>query len=179
MTCFIISKSQNPQNQYHILIRDTSRQVILSLLSFAGIFIKIYHKYFIDLLTICLKICICLFRSAVCMYIWVLWIFNLQPLGRFSSWSNGMFVQFEVTAFLWTNINSKAHWANMGPIWGRQDPGGPHVGPMNFAVWEFYMVLYTAHQHWTYRISQDYIYGTKRTLVHFAKINHYLRLENK
>ena len=23
----------------------------------------------------------------------------------------------------------------MGPIWGRQDPGGPHVGPMNFAVW--------------------------------------------
>ena len=24
----------------------------------------------------------------------------------------------------------------MGPIWGRQDPGGPHVGPMNFAFWE-------------------------------------------
>ena len=24
---------------------------------------------------------------------------------------------------------------NMGPIWGRQDPGGPHVGPMNFAIW--------------------------------------------
>ena len=22
----------------------------------------------------------------------------------------------------------------MGPIWGRQDPGGPHVGPMNFAI---------------------------------------------
>ena len=22
----------------------------------------------------------------------------------------------------------------MGPIWGRQDPGGPHVGPMNFAL---------------------------------------------
>ena len=28
--------------------------------------------------------------------------------------------------------DSKAHGANMGPIWGRQDPGGPHVGPMNF-----------------------------------------------
>ena len=26
--------------------------------------------------------------------------------------------------------------ANMGPIWNRQDPGGPHVGPMNFAIWE-------------------------------------------
>ena len=27
------------------------------------------------------------------------------------------------------------HGANMGPIWGREDPGGPHVGPMNFAIW--------------------------------------------
>ena len=23
----------------------------------------------------------------------------------------------------------------MGPIRGRQDPGGPHIGPMNFAFW--------------------------------------------
>ena len=23
----------------------------------------------------------------------------------------------------------------MGPIWGRQDPGRPHVGPVNFAIW--------------------------------------------
>ena len=23
----------------------------------------------------------------------------------------------------------------MGSIWGRQDPGGPHGGPMNFAIW--------------------------------------------
>ena len=23
----------------------------------------------------------------------------------------------------------------MAPIWGRQDPGGSHVGPMNFAMW--------------------------------------------
>ena len=23
----------------------------------------------------------------------------------------------------------------MGPIWGRQDPGGPYVGPMNLAIW--------------------------------------------
>ena len=30
--------------------------------------------------------------------------------------------------------NSKVHGANMGPIWGQQDPGGPHVGPMNFAI---------------------------------------------
>ena len=25
----------------------------------------------------------------------------------------------------------------MEPIWGRQDPDGSHVGPMNFAVWEY------------------------------------------
>ena len=31
--------------------------------------------------------------------------------------------------------DSKVHGANMGHIWGLQDPGGPHVGPMNFAIW--------------------------------------------
>ena len=29
----------------------------------------------------------------------------------------------------------KVHGANMGPTWGRQDPGGPRVGPTNFAFW--------------------------------------------
>ena len=32
--------------------------------------------------------------------------------------------------------DSKVHGANMGPIWGQPDPGGPHVGPMNFAIWK-------------------------------------------
>ena len=51
----------------------------------------------------------------------------------------------------------------MGPIWGRQDPGGPHVGPMNFAIWVhpeinglspmiynssvFAVLLYILHRH--------------------------------
>ena len=30
----------------------------------------------------------------------------------------------------------------MGPIWGRQDPGAPHVGPMNLAICE--------NAHWTH-----------------------------
>ena len=34
--------------------------------------------------------------------------------------------------------DNKVHGANMGPIWSRQDPGGPHVGPMNFAIWGMY-----------------------------------------
>ena len=32
--------------------------------------------------------------------------------------------------------DSKVHEANMGPILGRQDPGGPHVGPTNIAIWD-------------------------------------------
>ena len=35
----------------------------------------------------------------------------------------------------WGGPDSKVHVANTGPTWGRQDPGGPHVGYMNFAIW--------------------------------------------
>ena len=34
-----------------------------------------------------------------------------------------------------TYPDSKVYGADMGPIWGRQDPGGPHVGPINFTIW--------------------------------------------
>ena len=34
-----------------------------------------------------------------------------------------------------TYPDSEVHGATMGPIWGRQGPGGPHVGPMNVAIW--------------------------------------------
>ena len=40
----------------------------------------------------------------------------------------------------------KVHGANMGPIWDRQDPGGPHVGPMNFAIWGAVYGKPTAYQ---------------------------------
>ena len=44
---------------------------------------------------------------------------------------------------------SKVHGVNMGPTWGRQDPRGPYVGPMNLAIWGIYvlrvsrMILFT------------------------------------
>ena len=41
-----------------------------------------------------------------------------------------------VTFYVLYSPDSKIHWDNMGPIWGRQDPGGPHIGPMNFAIGE-------------------------------------------
>ena len=37
--------------------------------------------------------------------------------------------------------DSKVYGANMGPICGRQDPGGRHVGPMDFAIWGIYWIL--------------------------------------
>ena len=39
---------------------------------------------------------------------------------------------------LWYHIpDNKVCGANMGPTWGWQDPGGPHVGPMNFGPMNF------------------------------------------
>ena len=40
--------------------------------------------------------------------------------------------------FSYTNLNSKVHVANMGPMWGPQDPGGPQVGQVNLAIWKSY-----------------------------------------
>ena len=45
------------------------------------------------------------------------------------------------TAFTYHSVilkqspDSKVYGTNMEPIWGRQDPVGPHVGPMNLAIW--------------------------------------------
>ena len=38
--------------------------------------------------------------------------------------------------------DSKIHGANMGPTWGRQDPGGPHVGHTNLAIWAVIQELF-------------------------------------
>ena len=42
---------------------------------------------------------------------------------------------YQPFAHMTASSDSKVHGADMGPIWGRQAPGGPHVGPMNFAIW--------------------------------------------
>ena len=46
------------------------------------------------------------------------------------------FVVNILTCTYHSNPDSKVHGANMRPIWGRQDPGGPHVGPVDFSIWE-------------------------------------------
>ena len=39
----------------------------------------------------------------------------------------------------------KVHGENMGLIWGQQDPGGPHVGPINFAIWDMALMIVSLH----------------------------------
>ena len=56
--------------------------------------------------------------------------------------------------------DSKVHGANMGPIWGRQDPGGPHVGPMNFAIWARFREL---NHHW---FRQWFVDKRRQAMIH-------------
>ena len=49
--------------------------------------------------------------------------------------------------------DSKVHGANVGPIWGRQDPGGPHIGPINLAIWD--STSKTTDQHFVDTIAYD------------------------
>ena len=51
----------------------------------------------------------------------ILWSSHLKS-GKVKSWSS--------------NPDNKVDGANMGHTWGQQDQGGPHVGPMNLAIWE-------------------------------------------
>ena len=45
---------------------------------------------------------------------------------------------FSATFWHWSNHpDSNVHVANMGPTWGRQEPGGPHVGHTDFAIWAY------------------------------------------
>ena len=65
-----------------------------------------------------------------------------------------------------SNPDSKVHEANMGHIWGRQDPSGPHVGPMNFVIW---VNAISSLQCWrVFIVSCDMIPYYKRTRPYLA-----------
>ena len=63
----------------------------------------------------------------------------------------GVFCEFIVWSALpvHSNPDSKVHGANMGPIWDRQGPGGPHVSPMNFAIWEVRHAISCHKKRWS------------------------------
>ena len=50
-----------------------------------------------------------------------------------------LLVGFDTILFIYTDPDSKVHEANMGHIWGRQDPGGHHVGPWTLLSGEVYI----------------------------------------
>ena len=41
--------------------------------------------------------------------------------------------------------DGKIHGASVGPTWGHRDPGGPHVGHMNFVTWELKWLIRHFH----------------------------------
>ena len=55
--------------------------------------------------------------------------------------------------------DSKIHGANIGSTWGCQDPGEPHVGHTNLAIWDTIFILtpstdvdsvnWLQHKNWT------------------------------
>ena len=68
-----------------------------------------------------------------------------------------------------THPDSKDHGANKGSIWGRQGPGGPHVGPMNLAILDTTcnhsasyrsigssIAWHVIHQMWEHRLTKDF-----------------------
>ena len=67
--------------------------------------------------------------SWVHFYLWRWYI------GRNSLWMNYTTSYIQAKFSQTYATESKVHVANMGPIWGRQVPGGPHVGHMNLAIW--------------------------------------------
>ena len=69
----------------------------------------------------------------------------ISLIGRSEMWEWLQNVIFEAIP------DSKVHGANMGPIWDPQNPGGLHVGPMNFAIWD---VMDKVHQHFLSNCSQ-------------------------
>ena len=59
------------------------------------------------------------------MYIWVSTIDN-KALSQQINHTNYIIIN---------SPDTKVHGPKMGPIWGWQDPDGPHVGPLNFVIW--------------------------------------------
>ena len=55
-------------------------------------------------------------------------------------------------------FDSKVHGANMGPIWGRQDPGGPQIVPMNFAIWGVYFLKCKASRKTNTKITLEWMH---------------------
>ena len=61
--------------------------------------------------------------------------------------------------------DSKDQGANMGPPLGGQDPGGPHFGPMNLAIWDVLYIMFKWLNDWSW-ILIKHRPGKRRIIPH-------------
>ena len=74
-------------------------------------------------------------RRSVCIV-----FVDCNPVIRFAKWCEQGAIAVTIVV---GNVypDSKVHGANMGSIWGRQDPGAPHVGPINIVIWDHNVLM--------------------------------------
>ena len=100
-----------------------------------------------------------------------------QQVYATGSWGYSLFWEIRIVGWCPITIeckdpDSKVRGANMGPIWGRQDPCGPHVGPMNFAVWGHLQAQWWSSSGTLCLCMNIYIHGLVLKVVDFL-IGHY------
>ena len=75
-------------------------------------------------------------RNRYCILIWILLkLVHNSPVHNNSALFHVMAWWLFGANYYVAYPDRKVHGANMEPTWGRQDPGGSHIGPMNFAIW--------------------------------------------
>ena len=72
--------------------------------------------------------------------------------------------------------DSKVHGDNMGFTWGRQDPVGPQVGPMNFAIRECIMIYQQGILCCT---AKTHFYALVNLEAYFSQTTHYHFYDNR
>ena len=72
-----------------------------------------------------------------------------EPLKPIMSALHGKWGKYKTRGlyYYWDPMLSQASLIArfMGPTWGRQGPGGPHVGPMNLAIWALNYFQHSFH----------------------------------
>ena len=74
-------------------------------------------------------------------------------------------VPSQPTGMCWVILIRKVRGANVGPTWGRHDPGGPRVGPMNFAIWDDLTCSPVITYYWCNSKSLAQIHYLRRTTI--------------
>ena len=125
-------------SQYHIC---SAHRFIITLFGISLIFMSMMVKH-----RCTLSVKMVLYLHYKCVYLllinfkivhtFIVWLFHCSyhnPYWRFCRFRTHWGYRPDVVPHRYPH--SKVHGAIMGPIWGRQDSGGPHIGPMNFAIW--------------------------------------------